>query len=71
MQAVRILSDGEMPSGIYTLDQIAQEKTLSRWIESKRAQGAKIPLKYEDVQKIVGATFLEGSKTIPTIWNTQ
>lgn len=68
MQAARILTENEISSGIYTLDQTAQEKTLSRWLENKETKGVDILEKYKDVEKIVQATFLENSKTMSTVW---
>jgi hypothetical protein len=68
MQAAKILTEESQASGIYTLDQTAQEKTLTHWIADKQLAGEGVSPEYLDVQKVVSATFLEGAKVMPTVW---
>lgn len=68
MQAAKILAGNKFSSGIYTLDQIAQEKTLSLWLKNKEERGVDVIDKYKDIKKMAQSTFLQNSKTIPTVW---
>lgn len=68
MQAAQILTEKNFTSGIYTLDEIAQEKMFAHWIADKKSAGADLPAEYLNIQDIVRAAFLKNSKIMATVW---
>ena len=68
MQAVELLKEDKLVSGIYNLDSSSQKYTLEKWINTKIKLGHTPHISINDIQKIINFNFLENGKVMPSIW---